>query len=92
MIIDGKLVSQSIKDQVKKEIESLKEKYNKVPTLCVIQIGDNPASITYVKKDLQLVFTCHITSEFEFTNLTFAFLIDKLKNPLIALVSSCFYL
>ena len=49
MIIDGKLVSQSIKDQVKKEIEILKEKYNKVPTLCVIQIGDNPASNAYVK-------------------------------------------
>ena len=49
MVIDGKLVSQEIKNKIKKEIEELKIKYDKVPTLCVIQIGDNPASNAYVK-------------------------------------------
>lgn len=44
-ILDGKLVSQSIKDHVKEEISKLEVK----PTLCVIIVGDDPASKVYVK-------------------------------------------
>ena len=38
MIIDGKKEAQLLRDEIKKEIESLKSKNNKVPGLTVILI------------------------------------------------------
>jgi len=46
-ILDGKALSQKIRQQVKEEIEKL-EKNGTTPALAVILIGDNPASKTYV--------------------------------------------
>ncbi len=46
-IIDGKLVSQSVKDEVKAEVLKLKEKGVEI-TLAVIIVGDDPASRVYV--------------------------------------------
>lgn len=47
-IINGKEVSQSIKDELKVEVASLKEK-GIIPGLSVILVGDDPASHSYVK-------------------------------------------
>lgn len=47
-IIDGKAVSQKIKEQVKTRVEKLKQQ-GIVPGLAVVLIGENPASHTYVK-------------------------------------------
>lgn len=49
MIISGKEISVKIKDQLKKEVESVKENYPRLPKLVVILIGDNQASQTYVR-------------------------------------------
>ena len=49
MIIDGKKEAQLLRDEIKKEIESLKSKNNKVPGLSVILIGDFVPSQIYVK-------------------------------------------
>ena len=49
MIIDGKKEAQLFRDQIKKEIESIKSKNNKVPSLSVILIGDYAPSQIYVK-------------------------------------------
>jgi len=49
MIIDGKKEAQLLRDEIKKEIESLKSKNNKVPGLTVILIGDFMPSQIYVK-------------------------------------------
>ena len=49
-IIDGKLVSSIIKENLKKEIASLDEKL----TLVVIQVGNNEASDIYVNKKIKL--------------------------------------
>ena len=49
MIIDGKKEAQLLRDEIKKEIESLKSKNNKVPGLAVILIGDFVPSQIYVK-------------------------------------------
>ena len=49
MIIDGKKEAQLLRDKIKKEIESLKSKNNKVPGLTVILIGDFAPSQIYVK-------------------------------------------
>ncbi len=46
-IIDGKAISQTIKDEVKQEVEVLSGQGIMV-TLAVIQVGDNPASTVYV--------------------------------------------
>ena len=49
MIIDGKKEAQLLRDDIKKEIDSLKSKNNKVPGLTVILIGDFVPSQIYVK-------------------------------------------
>ncbi len=47
-LLDGKLASQAIKDDLKEKISILKEKNKKIPHLAAILIGSNPASETYV--------------------------------------------
>ncbi len=47
-IIDGKAISLEIKNEVKKEVETLLEKGIK-PCLAVILVGENPASQVYVR-------------------------------------------
>lgn len=46
-LIDGKLISTQIKDELKAEVTQLKEK-GVVPCLAVIQVGNDPASSVYV--------------------------------------------
>ncbi len=46
-IIDGKMISQQIKDEVKEKVAELKSQGREV-CLAVIQVGDNPASTVYV--------------------------------------------
>lgn len=49
MIISGKEIALKIKDQLKSEVETIRENYSRIPKLVVILIGDNPASLTYVR-------------------------------------------
>jgi len=49
MIIDGKKESALLREEIKKEIDSIKLKINKVPSLTVILIGDFAPSQIYVK-------------------------------------------
>ena len=49
MIIDGKKEAEILRQKIKKEIEFLKSKINKVPGLTVILIGDFAPSQIYVK-------------------------------------------
>lgn len=46
-LIDGKAISQQIKDEVKERVEALRQQGKEV-TLAVIQVGDDPASSVYV--------------------------------------------
>ena len=46
-LIDGKLISTQIKDELKAEVAQLKEK-GMIPCLAVIQVGNDPASSVYV--------------------------------------------
>lgn len=48
-IIDGKKIAQKLKDNLKLEINTLKQKYKKVPGLAVVQVGSVAASSVYVK-------------------------------------------
>ena len=47
-IIDGKKISQQIKDELKDKVEALKSK-GKTGALAVIQVGEDPASSVYVR-------------------------------------------
>ncbi len=51
-IIDGKLLSSKIKEQLKIKVEDFFNKYNHRITLAVILVGDNPASQVYVKNKI----------------------------------------
>ena len=47
VLIDGKKISNQIKDELKQEVAALKEQGKQV-TLAVIQVGEDPASTVYV--------------------------------------------
>ena len=47
-LIDGKAISQQIKDELKAEVEALKNDGTDI-CLAVIQVGDDPASSVYVR-------------------------------------------
>ena len=49
MILDGKALAIKIEDGLKAQIDECREKCGYSPCLAVIQVGDNPASTSYVK-------------------------------------------
>ena len=49
MIIDGKKTAAELREELKKKVTELKSKYNAVPGLTVILIGEDPPSKIYVK-------------------------------------------
>lgn len=55
-ILDGKIVSQSVKDQLKTKTDLLRAEGKRVPHLAAILIGTNGASETYVASKVK---TCH---------------------------------
>lgn len=55
-ILDGKKLSLDIQNELKEKTAEIKQKYNKVPTLVAILIGENPASQSYVKSKIK---ACH---------------------------------
>ena len=60
-IIDGKLISSQIKDEVRDKVAALKEKGITV-SLAVIQVGNDPASSVYVRNKKKACEYCGITS------------------------------
>ena len=83
-ILDGKILSAKIKDELKTEVESLKAQ-NINPSLAVIIVGDDPASKIYVKNKKLACEYCGIKSlEFALPATTtqdeLLALIDKLNN------------
>ena len=49
MILDGKQLSQELKDEMRQEVEALAQKYGRRPCLMVVIVGNNPASLSYVR-------------------------------------------
>lgn len=47
-IISGTEIAKQIREELAKEVAMLKEKYNVIPGLVTILVGENPASISYV--------------------------------------------
>ena len=61
-VIDGKIVSQKVKEEVKEEIKFLKDEKKQV-TLAVIIVGDDPASRIYVNNKKKACEYVGINSE-----------------------------
>jgi methylenetetrahydrofolate dehydrogenase (NADP+)/methenyltetrahydrofolate cyclohydrolase len=47
-LINGNEIAQQIREELKQETARLKEKYNVMPGLVTILVGENPASVSYV--------------------------------------------
>ena len=52
-IIDGKALSASVKDEVRAEVAELEARFGRKPCLCVIIVGENPASQVYVRNKVK---------------------------------------
>ncbi|MDO5443651.1 MAG: bifunctional methylenetetrahydrofolate dehydrogenase/methenyltetrahydrofolate cyclohydrolase FolD [Bacteroidia bacterium] len=52
-IIDGKALSVVVKDEVREQVKELAAKYGRKPCLCVIIVGENPASQVYVRNKVK---------------------------------------
>ncbi|MCH5350455.1 MAG: bifunctional methylenetetrahydrofolate dehydrogenase/methenyltetrahydrofolate cyclohydrolase FolD [Clostridiales bacterium] len=61
-IIDGKVVSAQIKEQVKKRAEEFEAKFSRKVGLAVVKAGNNPASEIYVRNKIKACEACNIKS------------------------------
>jgi methylenetetrahydrofolate dehydrogenase (NADP+)/methenyltetrahydrofolate cyclohydrolase len=52
-LIKGAEIAKAIREELKQEVEKLKEKYGVVPGLVTILVGENPASQSYVRAKQQ---------------------------------------
>lgn len=49
IILDGKALSLTIEEELKERVLKIKKKSGITPILATIIVGDNPASVTYVR-------------------------------------------
>ena len=63
MIIDGKKAAADLREELKKKVEELKSKYNAVPGLTVILVGEDAPSKIYVKNKEKFAKEVGINSE-----------------------------
>ena len=61
-IIDGKLIAQRIRSQVKEKAEAFKKENGRPIGLAVILVGENPASQIYVRNKIKACEECSIAS------------------------------
>ena len=66
IIMDGKALSAEIRADIKTKIEGMKAKGEKVPSLAVVLVGDDPASKIYVRNKKNACAEAGITS-YEYT-------------------------
>ena len=82
MIINGKKVAAELREELKKKVASLKSKYNEVPGLTVILVGEDAPSKIYVKNKEKSAIEVGINSEvIKYpANLEEKVLLDKIKE------------
>ena len=80
-LLDGKKLSQSVKDEVKSEVAKLVQK-GIVPTLAVILVGDDAPSHTYVNAKAKACEYCGIKS------LVYKLSADTTQSELLALINT----
>ena len=60
ILIDGKAISASLKESIRHEVSQLPEKYGRVPHLAVVRVGEDPASVIYVRNKAKACEACGI--------------------------------
>jgi len=82
MIIDGKKVAASLRSELKKQVAEIKNKYNLIPGLTVILVGEDAPSKIYVRNKEKSAIEVGINSEVIRypENLEEKVLLDKIKE------------
>lgn len=62
-LLDGKMVSTNLKNELKIKVKECITKYNIVPKLSIVLVGENPASLVYVKNKVKACEYTGITPE-----------------------------
>ncbi len=63
MIIDGKQIAQQQKEHIREEVATLAARYGRKPCLDVIIVGENPASMSYVRSKIKATEYCGFDGE-----------------------------
>ena len=63
MIIDGKQIAQQIKEELREQVAELARQYGRKPCLDVIIVGENPASMSYVRSKIKATEYCGFDGE-----------------------------
>ena len=63
MIIDGKQIAQQLKEVMREQVTALAKQYGRKPCLDVIIVGENPASMSYVKSKIKATEYCGFEGE-----------------------------
>ncbi len=84
-IIDGKLISKQVREEIAAEVVAYKAKYNAAPGLAVIIVGSDPASQVYVRNKKRACEEVGFYSESyelpeETTNEELIALVERLNN------------
>ena len=59
-IIDGKAISAALKEALAQQVATFPEKYGRVPHLVVVRVGEDPASVVYVRNKAKACEACGI--------------------------------
>ena len=57
-IIDGKQISASLKAELAEQVKTFPERYGRVPHLVVVRVGEDPASVVYVRNKAKACEAC----------------------------------
>ena len=63
MIIDGKQIAQQLKEELREQVTELVRLYGRKPCLDVIIVGENPASMSYVRSKIKATEYCGFDGE-----------------------------
>lgn len=63
MIIDGKQIAQQFKEELRQQVTELSAQYGRKPCLDVIIVGENPASMSYVRSKIKATEYCGFEGE-----------------------------
>lgn len=59
-LIDGKQISASLKEALREQVATFPERYGRVPHLVVVRVGEDPASVVYVRNKARACEACGI--------------------------------
>lgn len=59
-LIDGKQISASLKEALKEQVATFPARYGRVPHLVVVRVGEDPASVVYVRNKAKACEACGI--------------------------------